>query len=72
MTSLVPSMGRLDYVHMCVQIFNFCIFLSWYIGARPVLSIADVEMLKVILVKEFDTFVDREVSQILMLPYISI
>ena len=53
------------------DIIIFCTHISSYIGARPVLTIADVEMLKVILVKEFDTFVDRDVSKILTLPYIS-
>eukprot|EP00731_Ephydatia_muelleri_P012083 Em0006g977a len=33
---------------------------GWYVGARPVLFIADIEMLKIILVKEFDSFIDRE------------
>ena len=39
-----------------------CTILRWYIGARPELAITDIEMLKVILVKEFESFVDREVS----------
>lgn len=47
------------YACMCYDFIHYC---RWYLGARPVLFIADIEMLKVILVKEFDSFVDREVS----------
>ena len=38
------------------------LFNRFYIGSMPMLKVTDVDMLKQILVKEFDSFSDRPVS----------
>ena len=37
----------------------------FYRGKRPIMMVADLEILKQVTVKEFNSFVDREVSKIL-------
>ena len=39
----------------------------FYRGKRPIMMVADLEILKQVTVKEFNSFVDREVSKILEL-----
>ena len=41
---------------------HFSLFVRFYTGRRKFLLVASIKMLKEILVKEFDTFTDREVS----------
>jgi len=36
----------------------------FYVGQRPYLLVADLEMVKQVTVKEFNSFVDREVSNL--------
>ena len=36
--------------------------ISYYIGQKPYIMITDVDMLKQILVKDFNNFMDRPVS----------
>jgi len=36
----------------------------FYVGQRPYLLVADPEMVKQVTVKEFNSFVDREVSNL--------
>ena len=38
------------------------LFCRFYTGRRPAIMIADLEMLKLVLVKEFDSFTDRPVT----------
>ena len=38
------------------------LFYRFYVGRRPSIMIVDLEMLKLILVKEFDAFTDRPVT----------
>ena len=37
------------------------LYCSFYYGVRPIVVVSDLEMVKQILVKDFDSFVDREV-----------
>ena len=43
-----------------------CVCFSGYIGAQPVLLVSNLEMLKQIMVKEFDSFPDRSVSNLVV------
>lgn len=38
------------------------LFCSFYYGVRPIVVVSDQEMVKQILVKDFDSFQDREVN----------
>ena len=42
-------------------------FNSYYIGQRPHILVADLDMLKQIMVKDFHIFVDREVCAAMLL-----
>jgi len=42
-----------------IYIIFFC---SYYIGRKPFIVVTDLEMIKAITIKDFDYFVDRDVS----------
>ena len=45
-----------------VHVYSVVIIGRYYNGHMPMLAVTDVDMLKQILVKEFDAFMDRPVS----------
>ena len=52
---------KLFGMHLHAFVF-LCVCFSHYVGAQPVLLVSDLEMLKHIMVKEFDSFANRSVS----------
>ena len=48
------------------EIWTICVRMcfSHYVGAQPVLLVSNLGMLKQIMVKQFDNFVDRSVSKL--------
>ena len=42
-------------------LYSFSSIFRYYFGRRPIIVISDVEMLKHVMVKELDSFVDRPV-----------
>ena len=42
----------------------------YYVGIRPMVVVRDLDMLKEIMVKQFETFIDREVSLRIMIRII--
>ena len=44
-------------------IIHLCVKCRFYIGQRPHILIADLDILKQIMVKDFDNFTDHAVSQ---------
>ena len=52
--------GECSLLFFFITKILFCVFLfSYYIGRIPVFLVTDSEMLKQILVKQFDNFTDR-------------
>ena len=47
------------HVGDCIIVHNYTIHHSYYVGAAARVTITDVELLKEIMVKEFDNFRDR-------------
>ena len=53
-------------IYTCASIHIFLLAYRYYNGHMPVLSVTDVDMLKQILVKDFDIFMDRPVRILLI------
>jgi len=51
-------------LHESIKIFIGPFPCRFYIGQRPTIMVADLEMIKHVMVKEFSSFIDREVSGI--------
>ncbi len=59
--------GALLFIHfilfVCSLSLSVCVCVSYYIGRRPIVIIADPDMLRHVMVKEFNKFPNRMVSE---------